>query len=330
MDLITIIVPVYNVEQYLSRCIDSLIKQTYKNIEIILVDDGSTDLSGKICNEYANRNKSIKVIHKKNGGLSSARNVGLKNATGKYVGFVDSDDWVTPDMFEYLYHLLKKTNTQVATCSYALVKSGNTYLKKKKIIEDMKQGKEILSYYMVNGLNCIVSQYPIWNKLYDIDLFKNISFPENQIYEDAIPVFKIFSEINSLAISNKVCYFYFQNSKSITRNKLKKRDFDLLKISDEWLELSKELQRDDLIKLCYIKKARSYFSLLMKGSIYGYSDEFNNVDEIQTKLLKNLRKNYKLLVLSNIQISKKVLISLVCINPKIVNPLYKLYKWFQS
>ena len=107
-DLISVIIPVYNVELYLRRCIDSVIKQTYKNLEIILVDDGSTDKSGEICDEYASLDNRISVIHKENGGLSSARNAGLKNAHGEYFGFVDSDDAIVEDMYEYLYDILLK------------------------------------------------------------------------------------------------------------------------------------------------------------------------------------------------------------------------------
>lgn len=116
--LISIIVPVYNVETFLRQCLDSIVTQTYKNLEIILVDDGSTDNSGKVCDEYAERDRRIKVIHKSNSGVSSARNVGLNVATGKYIGFVDGDDWIEPDMYEYLLSLCQNFQISIACCEY--------------------------------------------------------------------------------------------------------------------------------------------------------------------------------------------------------------------
>lgn len=116
--LISIIVPVYNVEKYLKECIDSVISQTYKNLEIILVDDGSTDKSGEICDEYSKKDSRIKVIHKENGGLSDARNVALDIAKGEYIGFVDSDDYVEKDMFETLYKLAEEHNTEISSISF--------------------------------------------------------------------------------------------------------------------------------------------------------------------------------------------------------------------
>ena len=116
-DLISVIIPIYNVEKFLSFCIDSIVNQTYKNLEIILVDDGSTDNSGKICDEYALKDNRIKVMHKQNGGVSSARNVGLNIAKGKYIGFVDSDDYVENDMFEILHNLIIKNNVDISCCN---------------------------------------------------------------------------------------------------------------------------------------------------------------------------------------------------------------------
>ena len=124
-ELISIIVPVYNVEQYLDDCLISIINQTYKNIEIILIDDGSTDKSGKICDEYAKKDSRIIVIHKENGGVSSARNAGLRIAKGAYIGFVDPDDWIAEDMYEVLYSNAKKYDADVSVCKYKIVKNNS-------------------------------------------------------------------------------------------------------------------------------------------------------------------------------------------------------------
>ena len=118
MNKISIIIPVYNVEPYIRKCLNSVVNQTYTNLEILLIDDGSTDNSGKICDEYAQNDNRIKVFHKNNGGVSSAKNVGLKHITGKYVGFVDSDDWIEPDMYETMYNALKSENVTVNVAGY--------------------------------------------------------------------------------------------------------------------------------------------------------------------------------------------------------------------
>ena len=126
-DLISIIVPLHNVEQYLERCINSILQQTYENLEIILIDDGSTDTSGKICDEYAGRDCRIKVIHKEKAGVSAARNAGFAIATGTYIGCVDSDDWIEPDMYETMYQATQKYQVPIAFCRYASVFEHETY-----------------------------------------------------------------------------------------------------------------------------------------------------------------------------------------------------------
>ena len=132
-ELISIIVPVYNVEKYLKKCVDSIVNQTYKNLEIILVDDGATDNSGKICDELVELDNRIKVYHKKNGGLSDARNYGVERATGDYIGFVDSDDYIDAEMYEKLYEAIKKENVDVAECNLKIV-----YPEKTDLFTDQK------------------------------------------------------------------------------------------------------------------------------------------------------------------------------------------------
>ena len=133
-DLITVIVPVFKVEKYLEKCVKSICCQTYKNLEIILVDDGSPDNCGKMCDKYAKSDKRIKVIHKENGGLSDARNAGIKMATGKYIAFVDSDDYVSNDYIEYMYKILKKENAKISICELQIVWKNTT-------IENNKENK---------------------------------------------------------------------------------------------------------------------------------------------------------------------------------------------
>src|SRR5690625_4358985 len=263
MEKISVIVPVYNVESHLARCLDSLVNQTYKNLEIILVNDGSTDNSGYICDEYAKRYDNIKVLHQENGGQSSARNYGLKKATGEYIGFVDSDDWIHKDMFSYLYYLIKKYNSDIADISAVFASDSSSVNISTSITERIKvfEEKEVLKNYLYSGVSDSVGQFAVWRKLYKKSLFSDIEFLEGKIYEDILINFQLLSKAQKIARSNKVYYYYFQDDLSTTRNGLKKRDFDLLDICEKIIELSKD--EDDEIKyLANVKLARSYFSLL--------------------------------------------------------------------
>src|SRR5690554_2285343 len=130
-ELISIIVPVYNVEQYIEKCMVSILSQTYRNIEIILIDDGSTDNSGNLCDTYSAIDPRVKVIHKKNGGISSARNSGLEVAMGEYIGFVDPDDWIETNMYESMYSNIKRNNSEICICNYII--DGSDYSRKTEL-----------------------------------------------------------------------------------------------------------------------------------------------------------------------------------------------------
>lgn len=213
-ELITIIIPIYQVEKYLRKCLDSVLSQTYKNLEIILVDDGSPDKCPQICDDYANKDKRIKVIHKKNGGMSDARNVAMKIATGKYIGFIDSDDYIKSDMYEVLYEDLKKTNSDVSICNY------------KKVFENQKSNddennKEIFEYDTEEALRLLIENEfgnYAWNKLYRKDILNNIQFPEGKKMEDLAVMYKIFEKAKKVVYTNKVEYYYIQRKDSILGN----------------------------------------------------------------------------------------------------------------
>ena len=143
-DLITIVVPVYKVEKYIDRCVTSILNQTYKNLQIILVDDGSPDNCGKICDEYAKKDNRIEVIHKENGGLSDARNAGINIAKGKYIAFVDSDDYVSNDYIEYMYKILKKENAKISICELQIVWK-NTKIEENIKIDENTDAEENLN-----------------------------------------------------------------------------------------------------------------------------------------------------------------------------------------
>jgi len=184
-DKISIIVPVYNVEPYIRRCLDSIINQTYKNLEILLINDGSTDNSGMICDEYAEKDNRIKVFHKSNGGLSSALNVGLRNLSGDYLGFIDSDDWAEEDMFEVLYNSAKQYNVPLSVATYFT----NTDLDESIVInrdtipDGVLSTRDILLYSLKRDSYTGFCGY-VWNKLYSVDMVKdsNVYFDDNIRY----------------------------------------------------------------------------------------------------------------------------------------------------
>lgn len=230
-DKISIIVPIYNVELYLRRCLDSILNQTYSNLEIILVDDGSTDKSGKICDEYAKNDSRIKVIHKNNGGLSDARNEGLKIARGKYVGFVDSDDWIELDMYECLYDMLQKFDADISICGANSVDNKKREFNTGKEIQCIKGYKDITIFedsqimkahlHFKNEINS-----GVWNKLYKREIVDGIEFPVAKLYEDVFTMYKYLDRATRVVKTRAHKYNYFQRKDSICRQTFSIRNFD--------------------------------------------------------------------------------------------------------
>lgn len=216
IEKISIIVPIFNVEGYLAKCIESLLNQTYKNLEIILVNDGSPDRCGEICDNFAARDNRIKVIHKQNGGLSDARNMGVENAKGEYISFIDSDDYIHPEYYEFLAYLLKKYDADISQCDYELVYEESLILKDKR----KDNYKEMAYEGSLNILNNLYNDnygktVMVWNKLYKKELFKDLTFPVGKIHEDELTTYKILFRANRLVISDRIMYYYLQRTTSI-------------------------------------------------------------------------------------------------------------------
>lgn len=223
-ELISVIVPVYKVEQYLDRCIKSLVEQTYSNIEIIIVDDGSPDNCPMMCDKWKKEDTRIRVIHKKNGGLSDARNAGLEVAKGVYVAFVDSDDYVDMQYIEILYYMMKRTNADLVACNCEIVKQEQSCKpRKKKIVTNIKEKelKEITTTTI--GVNA-------WNKLYKRTLFEHIRFPVGKIHEDAGIWWKIVYYASKVVAVEEKLYFYCQNPESIMHTAFTMKHMDLVDV----------------------------------------------------------------------------------------------------
>ena len=220
--LLSIIVPIYNVEQYLDRCIQSILNQTYQNLEIILVDDGATDCSGAIADSYAAKDKRIKVFHKENGGLSDARNYGLEHVTGDYILFIDSDDFIVNIMCERLITVASSNNADIVSCNYYIYRGDDDISIHTMSVQDDKRtftGMDMLRYYLLKtepfDLNVV------WNKIFKLDLFNGVvpvRFPKGRVQEDNFTIFMLFLNANSIVTVNEPLYYYVQRAGSIMAN----------------------------------------------------------------------------------------------------------------
>ncbi|WP_338587251.1 glycosyltransferase [Clostridium baratii] len=317
-ELISIIVPVYNVEKYLDKCIISIINQTYKNLEIILVDDGSKDKSGKKCDEWAAKDHRIRVIHKKNGGLSDARNIGIDNCKGKYISFIDSDDFIATEYIEILYKNIKEMKCDISICNpyYYYEDKINKIVERYKIKEDK---------IVDNSLNMTIDlmyqkhfDTSAWGKLYETRLFKQnkIYYPKGKLYEDIVTTYKVFMKSKKIIFINKNLYYYRQRSNSIMSSKFNPREMDYVTNS--------EIMMNDLSKInLEIKKAAISRFLSTNFAIYR---KIPNDQEFykEVKFIKGNIKKYRRIVLfdKNSRLKNKFAILISYINLKIL----KFYK----
>lgn len=258
--LISVIVPVYNVEEYLDRCINSIVQQTYKNLEIILVNDGSTDNSSIICNEWREKDFRIKVIHKENGGISSARNCGLKEATGDYIGFVDSDDYIDLDMYNNLIYSALAEDADLVMCDFIQVVDNqdcNIENRFRGVIEYSRNN--LIKEFLLTNIQPFT-----WNKLYKKNLFDNISFPINKIYEDEFVFYRILHKSKKFIGINYVGYYYCWRSTSIMNENFSNRQFDLIEAVEEVITYIKNYY-PQYYKLSYYKYL--YVNMLLYNKI---------------------------------------------------------------
>ena len=187
LPLISVVIPVYNVEDYVRKCIVSVINQTYSNLEILVIDDGSTDHSGQICDELAATDSRICVFHTSNGGLSAARNVGIDHATGFFIAFVDSDDWIEPDMYQFLYQQIIEYDADISVCSHYIDKGNDIRCKRKVNYPIVCNRDEAMNMLMTDK---ILHNYA-WDKLYKRSLFEGLHYPEGILYEDIAFTYKV-------------------------------------------------------------------------------------------------------------------------------------------
>jgi len=260
--LISIIIPIYKVEPYLRKCLDSVLAQTYTNLEIILVDDGSPDNCGKICDEYAEKDKRIIVIHKENGGLSDARNVGLDIMKGEYVAFVDSDDWVSPKYAEYLYDLAITYAADISSCNYLPLREGGCVIKSRdSLIEDKfydkENFKEMFSVMLYEENTTIYDS--AWTKLYKKTLFTDIQFPKDKLYEDVRTVPQLLQKAGKIIFGKEKHYFYQIRQNSAMTQNFSEKSYDFINAIKEMCQFIGN-NYDSLDKAC----TRRYTSAMIR------------------------------------------------------------------
>ena len=233
-DLVSVIVPVYKVEPYLDRCVESLCRQSYPALEIILVDDGSPDRCGALCDAWAEKDARIRVLHKENGGLSDARNRGVELAKGAYISFVDSDDYVSPDYVAYLMALLREQDADIACGGYRMVSAGGETF-------DGQPDERVLRLEREDACLALLGQehyMPLvtaWAKLFPAQLVRDNPFPKGRLHEDEATTYKYYDGCRAVALGTREIYAYYQNPQSITHTKTRKnREATLLAAEEQW------------------------------------------------------------------------------------------------
>lgn len=284
MPKISVIVPIYSVEKYLNRCVDSILNQTFTDFECILVDDGSPDNCGKICDEYAKKDKRVKVIHKPNGGLSDARNAGIDVAQGECLSFIDSDDWIHPQMLEILYNGIVKNNVILSVCAYEETENEKPFEKIEKPIFEIQNGMDFL---VENNVTAVVA----WNKLYHKGLFDNIRYPVGKIHEDEFVTYKILYKAGSIAVCDEKLYMYFVNNEGITKSEWSIKHLDAIEAleeRDEWIVKHKLWEYRNWTKKHLLQVYQwQYFQLKNEKQYHKYR---KNISKKIRKILLTQRK----------------------------------------
>ncbi|MPQ43968.1 glycosyltransferase [Clostridium tarantellae] len=296
---VSVIVPVYNVEQYLGECLNSIANQTLKEIEIIVVNDGATDGSGKIIDEYAKKHENIKVVNQKNSGLSAARNSGIREAKGKYLMFIDSDDFIDLYTIEKLYNRAEKYNCPLVICDLQLYwnkEKNKKYNNLKEDEEKIYNSTELYEILLSRKMNC-----QVMNKLYRRDIWveNNLSFEEGAYYEDIIPTFKVMSTYKKAMFINESMYKYRMREGSITASSSPKKVEDLVR--------AVKTAKEHAINYGNIDEKLLKDYLMSFNINYGlYAMELNKGLNLTQHIKENLKLNYKILeVVCNKKISIK-------------------------
>lgn len=295
---ISIIVPVYKVEKYIDKCIKSILNQTFRDFELILVNDGSPDKCGEICNNYLKIDNRIKVINKENGGLSSARNAGLNIARGEYIGFIDSDDYINKNMYEILYNEAIKNEADITICEFQ-----NVYENSDEVRDKLSAFK-VFNYNNIEALEQLYKEKSVqfvvsWNKLYKKGIFLDVKYDEGKIHEDEFIIHKLLYKSKKTIFIPVKLYYYLQRENSIMQSKFNKNNLDFIDALEQRMIFFKYLKINELkysSQYWYVRYLLDYF-YKAKYNIYNCDEELKRLKKQFSKnlfyIIKNNRFNWK-------------------------------------
>lgn len=314
---ISIIVPVYNVERYLSECLDSILEQTFIDYEVIHVDDGSTDDSGRICDKYTQQDDRIMVIHQENKGISGARNAGLDKAVGRYISFIDSDDYVEADYLEQLHFMIKEYNADVSMCGHYEVTKNFSFepvINPKVFITDTQGAIKVAMEAKITGVN-------VYDKLYKSELIDGIRFPIGKYCEDTFFTIKVIARCTKAAITEEKKYFYRHRSTSFSNVEYSKHDLDAIEADQQNYELIAE-KYPDILDVAEMRRCWGRMIILQKEILSSKRD-----DSLERELISFLRDKY-LFIMRNKMFthSRKIAATALMINKELYRLCAKIYQ----
>ena len=321
---VSVIIPVYNVEKYFRRCLDSVVNQTYKDIEVILVNDGSPDNSKEICEEYVAKYSNIQLINQKNAGLGAARNTGLQYITGDAVTFVDSDDWLELDAIEYYVASMKKSDADIVVTKmirkkeYFSNEGTNGATIKEEVLNQEQFAKK---YFKIDGNNI---EYYACAKLYKREIAREVKYPVGLFAEDVPAAFSYIIRSQKIFYSTKVTYNYFFNDNSLTA-KFTDKDFDLEKIWDLVVEEAKVYGNEDYILYAKVNRYRIDFNLLCRIALSENKSDIEKYSQEIVDLLGKVKENKKIL-LKYLPFSRKVILRLFIVNYTLGRNVLRMFK----
>ena len=319
--MISVIVPVYKTEMYLNKCIDSILQQTYRDFELILVDDGSPDNSGSICDQFAMQDSRIHVIHKENGGLSDARNIGIEHAKGEYITFVDSDDWVAPELLETLLSGIQ-LGAQISVCGFYTVRNGKAKPWRNTsdqfvLMTALEATKDMLYTKTMDT--------SVWAKLFHRSCFTDIRFPVRKYYEEVATTYRVFLAQETVAVTTRQLYYYVKHRDSIVTSEYEPYHMDMLTFSKDILEYA-EKNEQELI-LCAKRRILYSCFFLLKNMGFGYRKNKEDVNTIMASF-----HQYRREVFRDPEVPKrdKAAIVLLSFGPGVFTFVWSIYSCFTS
>lgn len=309
---ISVIVPIYKAEHYLNRCVKSVLEQTYQNFELILVDDGSPDNSPILCDKWAEKDNRVQVIHKENGGASSARNEGLKIARGDWIVFVDSDDWLNKVALKTLYDLVKKYNVPMAIGGMRVVQDyTDTQIEAKEDAVVLSHADLMSRFFRLNGES---DTHRVWGSIIQRNILGGYTFIEGKMNEDVEACYYLARKCEAAIYSDMPLYNYFKNIEGVTNSEFSKKKLDLL---DIWDIVQKQVEQytPEYGYVCEMNCKRARFTLLTQMNLNGYDHHDPFMIETKKKLKREVQGAFWKLMKWKMPVSRKMILVLDCILP---------------